>query len=321
MNVFAAVAELRGFAAAARRLSLSASVVTRTIAALEEHLGARLLQRTTRSVTLTDAGTRFLERARRILADVAEAESAAQAERTSPTGRLVVAAPNVFGRLHVASVMCEMLRRHRSIVGELTLSDRVSNLVEDGVDVAVRIGRLEDSSNVARVVGATRRVVVASPKYLARHRKIRVPSDLAGHDLIQFTALSPNASWRFVRDGDDERVRFTPRYVTNSADAAIGHAERAGGLTLVFAYQVVEAIAAERLRVVLAEFEPPPSPIHLVYPASRLLSGKVRAFVDLVHATCDWRFVDLERAEARAKPRRASARRAGSKRARVAARP
>ena len=290
MSAFAAVAELRGFAPAARRLSLSRPAVTRLVAALEARLGTRLLQRTTRSVTLTDAGARYLERARRILSDVAEAEALAQADRSEPTGRLVVAAPSVFGRLHVAPVMCTYLERHPAVIGELQLADRPVNLVEEGVDLAVRIGHLADSSLVARRVGHTRRVVVGSPSYLERRGTPRRPGALSGHDLIQFSALTPQPEWRFTRDGVETRVALAPRLVTNSADAAIGHAERGGGLTMVLAYQVASAVSAGRLRVVLPGFEPPSLPIHLVYPTGRLLSAKVKAFVELVAETCDWEF-------------------------------
>jgi DNA-binding transcriptional LysR family regulator len=293
MGVFVAVADLRGFAPAARRLGLSPSAVTRLVAALEERLGTRLLQRTTRSVALTDAGARFLERARRILADVAEAEGAAQAERTVPTGRFVVAAPLVFGRREVAPVMSAFLGRYPAVSGELLLGDRNANLVDEGIDAAVRIGVLEDSSLVARVVGATRRVVVAAPKYLARRKKPRSPEDLAAHDVIQFTAIASSPEWRFVNEGEESRASFSAKYVTNSADAAIAHAELGGGLTMVLAYQVAEAVRAGRLRVVLDAFEPAPLPIQVVYPTTRLLSAKVRAFVELVTSTCDWRFVDL----------------------------
>jgi DNA-binding transcriptional LysR family regulator len=293
MNAFVAVAELSGFAAASRRLGMSASGVTRLVAALEERLGTRLLQRTTRQVTLTDAGARYLERARRILADVSEAESVAQAERTVPSGRLVVTAPNMFGRLHVAPLVCAYLNKHTGVTAELTLTDRVVNLVEDGVDIAVRIGALEDSSHVARGVGATRRVVVAAPKYLKRHKAPATPDAIAKHDIIQFTALNPTPEWRFVRDGSEQRVPLVPGFVTNSADAAIGHAELGGGLAMVLAYQVADAVRAGRLSVVLADFEPAPLPIHLVYSSTRLLSAKVRAFVTLATATCDWRFVEL----------------------------
>ncbi len=290
MSAFATVAELRGFAAAARRLSLSRPAVTRLVAALEARLGTRLLQRTTRTVTLTDAGARYLERTRRILSDVAEAEALAQADRSAPTGRLVVAAPSVFGRLHVAPVMSDFLERHRTVTGELQLADRTVNLVEEGVDLAVRIGHLTDSSLVARRVGHTRRVVVGAPGYLARRGTPRRPEALSGHDLIQFSAVTPLPEWRFTRDGSETRVALSPRLVTNSADAAIGHAERGGGLTMVLAYQVASAVSAGQLRVVLPGFEPPALPIHLVYPTGRLLSAKVKAFAELVAETCDWEF-------------------------------
>jgi DNA-binding transcriptional LysR family regulator len=293
MAAFMAVADLRGFAPAARRLGLSPSAVTRLVAALEERLSIRLLQRTTRSVTLTDAGARYLARARRILADVAEAEDAALAERTEPTGRFVVAAPNVFGRLNVAPLLGAFLLRYPAVTGELILSDRMVNLVDEGIDVAVRIGNLEDSSLFARKLGETRRVVVASPRYLARRKKPRAAEDVPAHQVIQFTALQPAPEWRFTRGGKAHVVAFTPTFVTNSADAAIGHAERGGGLTMVLSYQIVEAVRAGRLAVVLADLEPPPLPIHLVYPTTRLLSANVRAFAELALETTDWRFVKL----------------------------
>jgi DNA-binding transcriptional LysR family regulator len=293
MAAFVAVADLRGFAPAARRLGLTPSAVTRAVAALEARLGARLLQRTTRAVALTDAGAQYLDRARRLLADLAEAEAVAQAGRAAPTGHLVVAAPHVFGRLHVAPALSDFLARHPAVRGELTLADRLVNLVEDGVDVAVRIGALDDSSLVARAVGATRRVVVAAPAYLARRGEPRHPDALAGHDVVQCTALDPTPGWRLrVRDLE-RRVAFTPAFVTNSVDVAVAHAALGGGLARVLAYQVVDAVRAGSLRVVLAAHEPAPLPIQVVFPSARLLSAKVRAFVDLVAETRDWRFIDL----------------------------
>src|SRR5215472_1748110 len=195
MQAFVAVADLQGFAPAARKLGLSPSGVTRLIAALEEHLGARLLQRTTRQVTLTDAGARYLERARRILADVEEAEGAVEGERTRPSGRLVVSAPFGFGRLHVSPVMSAYLKRYPEVSGELRLEDRMVSLVEDGVDLAVRIGQLPDSSLVARQVGAMRRIVVASPAYLKAHGEPKTPEALASHQIIQFGAGAATADW------------------------------------------------------------------------------------------------------------------------------
>ena len=290
MQAFVAVADLQGFAPAARKLGLSPSGVTRLIAALEDRLGARLLQRTTRQVTLTDIGARYLERVRRILADVEEAEAAAEGERTRPSGRLVVSAPVGFGRLHVSPVMSAYLKRYAEVTGELRLSDRMINLVEDGVDLAVRIGHLADSSLVARHVGEMRRIVVASQDYLGKRGVPDTPAAIAGHDTIQFgdTAVPPD--WRFVENGREVRVACTPRFSTNSADAAIQYAEADGGLTRVLAYQAADSIRAGRLQIVLAKFEQPSLPIHLVYPTSRLLSAKVRGFIDLVTETSDWHF-------------------------------
>jgi DNA-binding transcriptional LysR family regulator len=290
MQAFLAVADLEGFAPAARKLGLSPSGVTRLIAALEEHLGARLLQRTTRSVALTDAGARYLARVRRILADVEEAEASIQDERTRPSGRLIVSAPIGFGRLHVSPVMSEYLKRYAEVAGELRLTDRVINLIEDGVDLAVRIGHLADSSLVARHVGEMRRIVVASPGYLKAHGEPKTPEAIASHQTIQFSATMASPDLRFVRDGKEIRIAPVPRLITNSADAAIQYAVAGGGLTRVLAYQAAAAIKRGRLKIVLAKFEQPPLPIHVVYPTSRLLSAKVRAFIDLVVEISDWHF-------------------------------
>jgi DNA-binding transcriptional LysR family regulator len=290
MQAFVAVADLQGFAPAARKLGLSPSGVTRLIAALEDRLGARLLQRTTRSVTLTDVGARYLERVRRILSDVEEAEGAAEGERSRPSGRLVVSAPVGFGRLHVSPVMSAYLKRYPEVVAELRLSDQIINLVEDGVDLGIRIGHLADSTLVARRVGEMRRIVVASSRYLKQRGIPAAPEAIASHDTIQFGPATASPDWRFVDDGREIRITCTPRFLTNSADAAIQYAEQGGGLTRVLAYQAAEAIKAGRLKTVLVEFEPPPLPIHIVYPTSRLLSAKVRAFVDSVTEISDWHF-------------------------------
>jgi len=290
MQAFVAVADLQGFAPAARKLGLSPSGVTRLIAALEERLGARLLQRTTRSVALTDVGTRYLERARAILADVEEAEGSVQDERSRPSGRLVVSAPIGFGRLHVSPVMSEYLKRYPEVSCDLRLSDRVINLVEDGVDLAVRIGHLADSSLVARHVGEMRRIVVASSGYLKSHGEPATPEAVVSHQTIQFGAATALPDWRFVRDGSEVRIAPTPRFATNSADAAIQYAAQGGGLTRVMFYQAASALTAGRLKIVLAKFEQPAVPIHIVYPTSRLLSAKVRTFIDLVVEISDWHF-------------------------------
>lgn len=290
MRAFVSVADLEGFAPAARKLGLSAPAVTRLVASLEEHLGARLLQRTTRSVTLTDVGARYLERARRILGDVEEAEGSVQAERTQPSGRLVVSAPLMFGRLHVGPIMSAYLKKYPDVSAEFRLSDRMVNLVDEGVDLAVRIGHLADSSVVARTVGDMRRVVAGAPRYLRARGTPVKPSDLAGHEVVQLTGMSSLSEWRFTDNGRDIRIPYTSRFATNSTDAAVLYAEQGGGLISVLAYQAADAIKAKRLKIVLADYEPPPLPIHLVYPTSRLLSAKVRTFIDLVVAQADWRF-------------------------------
>jgi len=290
MQAFVAVADLEGFAPAARKLGLSPSAVTRLIAALEERLGARLLQRTTRQVTLTDAGSRYLERARRILADVEEAEDAVEGERTRPEGRLVISAPVGFGRLHVSPIVTAYLKRYPDVGVDLRLTDRVVNLVEDGVDAAVRIGHLPDSTLVARHVGEMRRIVVASPGYLRARGEPKRPADIAAHDMIQFGAMTAAPDWRFVENGREIRIASSPRFASNSSDAAIQYAEQDGGLTRVLAYQAAASLKAGRLRIVLAEFEQPALPIHIVYTTSRLLSAKVRTFIDLVAEIDDWHF-------------------------------
>jgi DNA-binding transcriptional LysR family regulator len=289
MQAFVMVADLKGFAPAARKLGLSPSGVTRLIAALEDRVGARLLQRTTRSVTLTDVGARYLERARRILADVEEAEIAAEGERARPSGRLVISAPVGFGRLHVSPVLTTYLKRYNEVSAELRLEDRPINLVEEGVDLAVRVGHLADSSLVARHVGEMRRIVVASPGYLQAHGEPKTPEAIASHQTIQFGAAA-QPDWRFVGNESEFRIAPVPRLITNSADAAIQYAEAGGGLTRVLAYQAAEAIKRGRLKAVLTKFEQPALPIHIVYPTSRLLSAKVRTFIDLVVEVSDWHF-------------------------------
>jgi len=287
---FIAVCDAGGFAAASRRLRVSPSVVTRQVAGLEQHLGARLLQRTTRSIGLTEAGTRFLERARRIMSDLGEAERAVQDERAAPTGTLAVAAPLLFGRIHVAPMQARFMQKFPQVRAELQLSDRVVNLIEDGIDVGIRIGHLPDSQLIVRRLGETRRVVVASPSYLRKHGRPKHPDELARHDTIAFMGHVPTAEWRFADAGKELSVRVTPRLVTNSGDAAVGYAIQGGGLALALSYQVREAVAGGELVEVLAPFSRPPLPIQAVYPSARLVSIKVRAFVDMLDKTADWRF-------------------------------
>ena len=280
MASLVAVCDGEGFGAAARRLGVSPSVVSRQVAWLEERLGVRLLERTTRSLRLTEAGATYLERARAILAELEEADTAAAGDLAEPRGRLAVSAPLIFGRLHVAPVLSSLMREHPGLTTELGLSDRYVSLVEEGYDAGVRIGALSDSGLIARRLGETHRVLVASPDYVARNGAPTSPADLPDFDLIAFSALAPTAEWRFRGETGDIRVRVAARFATDSADAAIGFARDGGGLGFALGYQVRDVIARGELVEVLAGFRPPAIPIQAVYPSSRRLSSRVRVFVD-----------------------------------------
>lgn len=284
MTVFCTVCDANSFAGAARRLGLSPPVVTRTVTALEAHLGVRLLQRTTRSLRLTDAGERYLEQARRVLAEIESVEEIARGERQRPRGRLVISAPWIFGRMHVAALVRRYLANYPDVKAELQLNDRNVNLVEEGIDVAIRIGALDDSSLVARTLGSTRRVVAASPAYLAARGRPASPAEIEAHDTVAFGPAHASGDWLFgdPREPTREwRVAVTSRLTTNSGDAAIDCARAGGGLVRALHYQVAAHVAAGELEIVLAPFERAPSPIHALYPSARLLPARVRAFLDL----------------------------------------
>jgi DNA-binding transcriptional LysR family regulator len=294
MATFVAVAEQRSFGGAAKKLGLSPAATTRAIAHLEEHLAVRLLQRTTRSVTLTDAGARYLRQVREILARIEESERALRAVSAEPSGRLVLTAPLVFGRQHVAPLLNDFLARYPKVQCELTLSDRLVSLVEEGIDLAIRIGVPDDSSLHVRPLGATRRVVVASPRYLEAHRAIRRPGDLEAHTTIQLQPLAPTGEWTFRKGRRRDKVTLRPAFSTNSAEVAVARAEAGGGVALLLAYQVWEAVRRGRLRVLLASYEPPPLPIQAVYPSARFLTPAIRKLIDLAASTRRWDFVDLD---------------------------
>jgi DNA-binding transcriptional LysR family regulator len=280
MEVFAVVADAGSLAAAAKRLRLSPAAVTRAIASLEDHLGVRLFNRTTRSLSLTEAGTRFLDSTRRLLSELEDAEKAAAGATATPSGHLTLTASVTFGRTHVAALVFDFLRVEPRVTASLLLLDRVVNLVEEGIDVAVRIAHLPDSTLVARRVGEVRRVLVASPAYLAERGTPENPDDLKRHDVIAFTGLLPGREWRFVDDGRDASVVLSPRFEVNDAVAAIAGAERGDGITIALSYMVAGAIAQRRLLPVLDRFTPPAVPVQLVYPRARTMAAKVRAFLD-----------------------------------------
>ncbi|HET9627611.1 MAG TPA: LysR family transcriptional regulator [Kofleriaceae bacterium] len=276
MRVFVAVARHGSFSAAAHQLRLSPSVATRAVAQLEDKLGETVLARTTRSVRLTERGARYLEHCARILDDLADAERDVRGERAEPRGGLTVAAPMMFGRLHVLPIVSGLLARHGQLAIRLVLSDRFVHLVDEAVDVAVRIGELADSSLIAARLGAVSRIVVASPAYLARRGTPRTPAELAGHDLIGFDALASGGDWRFA---DGAAVHVEPRLAVNSADAAIAAAEDGLGITRTLSYQVRAAVYAGRLVPLLQSHAPPALPVHAVYPARRFASANVASFV------------------------------------------
>jgi DNA-binding transcriptional LysR family regulator len=280
MEVFSAVAEAGSLAGAAKRLRLSPAAVTRAIAALEDHLGVRLLNRTTRSLSLTEAGARFLDSTRRLLGELEEAEKTAVGARATPSGHLTLTASVAFGRAHIAPLVLDFLHAQPRVTASLLLLDRVVNLVEEGIDVAVRIAHLPDSTLVARRVGEVRRVLVASPAYLAKRGVPEIPHDLKGHDVIAFTGLLPGREWRFVDDGRDAVVVLVPRMEVNDAAAAIAGAERGDGITIALSYMVAGAVAEGRLVTVLDRYSPPAVQVQLVYPRARTMAAKVRAFLD-----------------------------------------
>lgn len=280
LEVFVAVAEAGSFARAGRRLRLSPPAVTRAISALETRLGARVFNRTTRSLAITDVGQRFLESARRILADLDTAEKEAVGETATPQGHLTVTAPVTFGRSVLAPVIRDFLGQHPRVTASLVLVDRVVNLVDEGVDLAVRIGPLPDSNLIAKRVGAVRRVLVASPEYLARRGTPAAPADLKLHSVIAFTGLMPGREWRFEGERGHHGVALRPTFEVNDALAAIEAAETGHGITIALSYMVHDKVRDGRLVPVLDDIAPPPSPVHLVYPQARLVAPRLRALVD-----------------------------------------
>ncbi|RDJ21824.1 LysR family transcriptional regulator [Bosea caraganae] len=280
MSVFMAVTEAGSLSAAGRRLGMPLATVSRKVSELEAHLRTRLLTRSNRQLALTDAGRSYLAACKRILEELGEAERIAAGEYSAPRGELLVTAPIVFGRLHVLPVMAEFLKAYPEIDIRLVLADRVVHLLEEHIDLAVRIGDLPDSSMVATRVGAVRRVVCASPAYLAARGVPKQPGELAGHDVVSFEGLTSASAWSFGAGKAEVAVPVHSRLVVNTAEAAIDAAIAGVGLTSVLSYQAAEAVRAGRLDILLEAFEPPPWPVSLVYASRGLLPLKLRAFLD-----------------------------------------
>jgi DNA-binding transcriptional LysR family regulator len=287
MNIFVRVAEEQGFAAAARNLNISPAAVTRTVAQLEEIIGARLLVRTTRSVTLTDAGVRYLADCKRLLADLKEVEAAAGGAYAKPSGMLTITAPVQFGQLHVAPIVGKYLDEYPDMRARLLLFDRIVNIVEEGIDLAVRIGDLTDSSLSAVRVGQVGQTVCASPVYFDRFGTPQTPADLASHRIIATTGSSARLDWRFKSPDGGRKINLSPdaRWETNSIEAARNAALDGWGIVRMLSYQAAPYLADGRLVAVLGDYDPDPVPIHLVHPEGRNAPAKVRAFIDLAAGT------------------------------------
>ncbi|RWX16860.1 LysR family transcriptional regulator [Rhizobium leguminosarum] len=283
MKVFVTAVEEGSLAGAARRLKRSPTAISRALGLLEQHVGVELLHRTTRSLKLSEAGQRYVEACRRVLVDLEEADMIAGSERSSPRGTLTISAPPILGEEVLRPILDSFLRENANVSVRLLMLDRFVNLVDEGVDVALRIGNLADSTHMStRIGGDVRRVVVAAPQYLDSRAAITEPSDLSRHDLIAFSNFGLE-SWSFPPakgTSVPRTVHFTPRYLVNSVRAAAASAAEGMGVTRLYSYHVAEYVRDARLRVVLPQAEPPALPVHILTPQGRAAIPKVRTFID-----------------------------------------
>jgi DNA-binding transcriptional LysR family regulator len=282
MTVFVAVTEEQSFAGAARRLGMSPPAVTRAIAALEDRLKVKLLTRTTRFVRATDAGLRYLEHARRIIAELDEADAAAVGVDADPRGLLSITAPVLFGRMFVMPSVVNYLGRYPDMSISMLFLDRIVNLLEEGMDVGIRIGELPDSTMKAVSVGHVRRVVCASPDYLKHNGVPQTPLDLAKHTVIAASAVTPTVEWQFVTNNKKLSVKVNPRLTVTNNDAAIQAALQGFGITRLMSYQLAPHLASGQLQTILSAYEQPRLPIHVLHSEGRQASAKVRTFVDML---------------------------------------
>jgi len=281
ITVFVAVADAGSLAGAARRLGISPSAVTRAVNDLEAHLSVRLLTRTTRVVRMTEAGARYAEDCRRVLSDLADADATASGMHGTPRGRLSLTAPALFGAKIVTPIVTEYLRSYPEITASCWFVDEVVNVMEEGIDVAVRIGELSDSTLQATRVGRVRRVVCGAPQYLERFGTPVRPDDLASHHIVSTATVTPPREWRFIENGEPRVMKLRPRMVTTTNDSAIDAVISGFGLARLLSYQVADALRDGRLVTVLDDFEVPVSPVHLLHREGRHASKKVRGFLDL----------------------------------------
>jgi DNA-binding transcriptional LysR family regulator len=280
MSILVTAAEAGSLSAAARRLGTPVATVSRKVSDLEAQLKTRLLSRTSRHLTLTDAGRSYVVACKRILEQVHEAERAAAGEYNAPKGHLIITAPVVFGRLHVLPIITAFLKAYRDINVRLVLADRIVNLLEDHIDLAVRIGPLSDSGLVATRVGTVRLILCGSPAYFAGRGTPRRLAELGAHDCITVEGVMAAENWRFPVGKSSASVAIYPRLVVNTAEAAIDAAIAGLGVTRVLSYQVDDAVRAAALAVVLQDFEPTPWPVNMIHAGGRVLPIKLRAFID-----------------------------------------
>jgi DNA-binding transcriptional LysR family regulator len=284
MSLLVAVAEAGSLSAASRKLGVPLPTVSRKISELEAHLNTRLLIRSTRKLALTESGAAYVAAVRRILDEVREAERVASGEHAAPRGELVITAPIVFGRLHVLPVIAEFLNQWREINIRLVLSDRNLHLIDDRIDIALRIGALADSALAATRVGSVRRVVCGSPAYFAAHGVPRRPEDLTALTSVTFDQLSPSEHWTFRDPKSKREIRAAvrSRLAVNTAEAAIDGAAAGLGVTRVLSYQVEQAVLERRIEIVLAEYEPESAPVSLIHGQQALTPLKVRMALDFI---------------------------------------
>ncbi|MDI1479263.1 LysR family transcriptional regulator [Polyangium sp. y55x31] len=282
MRVFVVTLDEGSLAGAARKLGRSPAAITRAITFLENHVGVQLLHRTTRSIHLSEAGERYAAACRRVLVDLEEADMLAASERGAPRGLLTVTAPLVSGAKIMRPILDAFLARESAVRARLLLLDRMVSLVEEGIDVGLRIAHLHDSSFIAARIGEVRKVLCAAPAYLDAAPSLKSPTDLVRHRCIQMTSFGQE-SWNFPPEkatGAVRHIAIEPRLMVNTVEAAVASAVEGNGITRVFSYQIADEVAAGKLRIVLADAEPAPLPVHLITPEGRLSVPKVRAFFD-----------------------------------------
>ncbi len=280
MTTFVQIAESGSLTKAAEVMDKSLPSVVRMLATLEEYLGVRLINRTTRKISLTKDGQHYLERCKRILNEIEDAEKELLAEHDEPIGTIRVTAPVLFGYRHVTPALIHFAQKYERVEMDLVLLNRVVNLVDEGFDVAIRIGELEDSSMIARKVGYVRRIVCASPKYLKEHGTPKLPEEISNYDCIRHTGIASSTHWNFVKNKKQQSVPVHGPMMCNDAAASIDACASGLGIGMFLSYQIAPLIKQKKLKLILTDFEPTPLPVSVVYPQPKFMATRVRVFVD-----------------------------------------